>query len=170
MTAIDREFVTIYIAPGEVDGSALAASDAVNGEITSHNLTGGNQDVESVAAFGGFIDKRKPREQFEISMDVVPKLSATASETDRWDIYKYGATGKSNAEGLSYTICVEADDGTNHKTSMFKNCKLTNWEPSHSADDNYSGTATWKFSPTDDADSANLITSALAKSDAYFTW
>lgn len=170
MTAIDREYVTIYIAPADTDGSALASSDIVNGEITSHNLTGGNQDVESVAAFGGFIDKRKPREQFEISMDVVPKLSATASETDRWDVYKYGATGASNGEGGMYSIFIVATDGTNYKTSAFNNCSLTNWEPSHSADDNYMGTATWKFSPTDDADAANLKTSALAPSDAFFNW
>jgi len=170
MTAIDREFVTIYIAPVDTNGSNLAASDAVNGEITSHNLTGGNQDVESVPAFGGFIDKRKPREQFEISMDVVPKLSATASETDRWDVYKYGATGSSNGEGNSYSIFVTAVDGTNYKTSAFNNVKLTNWEPSHNADDNYTGTATWKFSPETDTGAANLKTSALVSSDAFFDW
>lgn len=170
MTAIDREFVTIYIKADEIDGSELADSDMVNGEITSHNLTGGNRDIESVAAFGGFIDKRKPREQFEISMDVVPKLSGTASVTDRWDVYKYGATGLSSDEGGAYTIAITATDGTNYKTSIFRNCNLTNWEPTHSADDNYSGTATWKFSPTDDSDAANLKTSALEIDNAFFNW
>ena len=117
MTAIDREFVTIYIAPADTDGSALASSDAVNGEITSHNLTGGNQDVESVPAFGGFIDKRKPREQFELQMEVVPKLSGTAAISDRWDIFKCGTTGKSTGEATAYAIFIEATDGTNYKTS-----------------------------------------------------
>lgn len=168
--AIDREHVTIYIAPADTNGSALAASDIVNGEITSHNLTGGNQDVESVAAFGGFIDKRKPREQFELSMDVVPKLSGTASETDRWDIFKYGSTGASTGDSGNYCIFIVATDGTNYKTSGFNNCKLTGWEPSQAADDNYMGTATWKFSPTTDTGAANLKTSAITPSNAFFNW
>jgi hypothetical protein len=171
MTAIDREFVTIYIAPANTNGSALVGSThIVNGEITSHNLTGGNQDEESVPAFGGYITKRKPREQYELQMDVVPKIGSTTSEVDRWDIFKYGATGASTGEGSAYAIFIVANDGTNKKTSAFNNCKLTNWEPSHSADDNYTGTATWKFSPETDTGAANLKTSALAHTETFFNW
>lgn len=171
MTAIDRELVTIYIAPVNTNGSALTASThIVNGEITSHNLTGGNQDEESVPAFGGYITKRKPREQFELQMDVVPKLSATAGETDRWDLFKYGTSGASTGEASAYTIFITAVDGSNYKTSAFNNCKMTNWEPSHSADDNFGGTATWKFSPETNTGAANLKTSALVHTNAFFTW
>jgi len=172
MTAIDREFVTIYVVSADVDGSDVASSDAVNGEITSHNLTGGNQDVESVPAFGGFIDKRKPREQFELQMEVIPKISTTASITDRWDIFKYGTTGKSTGEAAAYAIFIEAYDTetSSYKTSGFNNCKMTNWEPSHDADDNMGGSATFKFSPETDTGAANLATSSLAKSDAFFNW
>lgn len=170
MTAIDREFVTIYIAPVGTAGSNLASSDIVNGEITSHNLTGGNQDEESVPAFGGYITKRKPREQFELTMEVVPKLSATPAETDRWDVFKYGATGASTGEGSGYSIYVVAKDGTNYKTSAFNNCKMTSWEPTHNADDNYTGSATWKFSPETDAGAANLKTSSLIHTNGFFSW
>jgi hypothetical protein len=170
MTAIDREFVTIYITSANTNGSALATSDIVNGEITSHNLTGGNQDVEVVNAFGGDINKRKPREQFEITMDVVPKISSDSGVTDRWDIFKYGNTGASTGEGSAYAIFIQAANGSVFKTSAFNNCSLTNWEPSHSADDNYMGSATWKFSALTDTGAANLKTSSLASSNAFFNW
>ena len=170
MTAINRDMVSIYIVPADTDGSDLASSDIIKGEITSHNLTGGTQDVESVPAFGGFIDKEKPREQFEISMDVVPKISAVAGETDRWDIYKYGATGASSGQGGDYAIFIAAVDGSNYKTTAINNARVTSWEPSHSADDNSAGSITFKFSPEDGVGAANLKTSALIHTDAYFTW
>lgn len=170
MTAINRDMVTIYIVAADTDGASLASSDAIPGEITSHNLTGGNQDVESVPAFGGFIDKEKPREQFEISMDVVPKIDTSAAVTDRWDIYKYGATGVSSAQGSDYAIFISAVDGANHKTTAINNARVTNWEPSHDADDNAAGSITFKFSPEDDVGVANLKTSALAASSVFFDW
>ena len=169
MTAINRDMVSIYIASSsDVNGSALATTTyKIDGEITSHNLSGGTQDIESVAAFGGFIDKEKPREQFEISMDVVPKIDANA---DRWDIFKYGAGGLSSGQGSDCTLCIQAANGTDFKTTMINNARATSWEPSHSADDNSSGTITFKFSPEDDAGAANLKTSALAASVAFFNW
>ena len=170
MTAINRDMVSIYIVAADTNGADLASTDIIKGEITSHNLSGGTQDIESVAAFGGFIDKEKPREQFEISMDVVPKISATASETDRWDVFKYGAGGLSSGEGSSYAIFIQAKDGSNYKTTAINNARVTTWEPSHSADDNSEGSITFKFSPEDEVGSANLKTSALATSDAFFAW
>ena len=70
MTAIARSDVTIYIVAADTDPSALASSDAVSGEITNWEQTGGNQDVESRPAFGGYIDVEKAREQIEVSFEV----------------------------------------------------------------------------------------------------
>lgn len=170
MVAINRDMVSIYIVSADTDGSALATSDIIKGEITSHNLTGGTQDVESVPAFGGFIDKEKPREQFEISMDVVPKIDSSAAVTDRWDIMKYGSTGLSSGEGSSYAIFIVAQNGSYYKTTAINNAKVTTWEPSHDADDNAAGSITFKFSPEDDIGAANLKTSALAPSNSFFNW
>ena len=162
MAAINRGDVNIYIVEAGQPGSALAASDIVSGEITSWGLSGGNKDVESVAAFGGFIDKEKPREQFELTLDIVPKIDTLSS--NRWDTYKYGAGLTSATEGTNKAIFVEASDGTNKKTWAFNNAFAVTWDPSHSADDNMSGSFTFKFSPTDDAGNANLQTSNIAAS------
>jgi hypothetical protein len=169
MTAINRDMVSIFIAgSADVNGSAIATTTyKISGEITSHNLTGGTQDIESVPAFGGFIDKEKPREQFEISMEVVPKIDSNA---DRWDVFKYGAGGLSSGQGNECTICIQAQSGANFKTTMLNHARATAWEPSHSADDNAMGTITFKFSPEDDLGVANLKTSALAASNAFFNW
>ncbi|OYT26526.1 MAG: hypothetical protein B6V02_01520, partial [Thermoprotei archaeon ex4572_64] len=133
-------------------------TNVVKGQITSWGLSGGNKDVESVAAFGGFIDKEKPREQFELTLEVTPKIDT--AESSLWDEYKYGVGLTSATEGTTKAIFVEANDGTNAKTWAFNNCYAVTWEPSHSADDNMSGSFTFKFSPTDDAGNANLVTVA----------
>ena len=159
MAAINRDMVTIYIVAATTEPSALTDSDAVKGEITNWSLTGGNQDIESVPAFGGFIDKEKPREQFELSMDVTPQITGTAAIDNRWDTYRYGSTLLSTGEGGTYRIFIQAYDGTNYKSTGFDNCKSVTWEPSHSADDNLGGTMTWKFSPEDSVGAANLVTS-----------
>jgi len=160
MTAINRGDVNIYIVEAGQPGSALLPSDIVKGEITSWGLSGGNKDVESVAAFGGFIDKEKPREQFELTLDIVPKIDT--ADSNRWDTYKFGAGLTSATEGTKKAIFVEADDGTNKKTWAFNNAFAVTWDPSHSADDNMSGSFTFKFAPTDDSGNANLQTSNVA--------
>lgn len=163
MTAIDRSMVTIYIVAADTVPSALATSDAVKGEITSWNLTGGNRDVDSMPAFGGFIDKEKPRGQFELSMEVTPVIG---TNTNRWDEYKYGSTLKSSGEGGAKAIFIQAYDteGSTYKSMGLNNCRGVTWEPSHSADDNLSGSFTWKFSPTTNVGVANLQTSSVAAS------
>lgn len=170
MTAIDRNGVTISIAAADTDGSALVSGDEIKGEITSWGNAGGNQDVENVAAFGGFINKIKAREQFEITMEVTPKIDSDASVTDRWDIFKYGATQTSLGTGSLFAIFIENANGSNFKTFASNNAQLVSWEPSHSADDNMVGTATWKISPETDLGADNVRTSAVAASDAFFTW
>ena len=158
MAAINRGDVKIYIAEAGTNGSSITDADAVKGEITSWGLSGGNKDVESVAAFGGFVDKEKPREQFELTLEVIPKIDT--DDSNRWDLYKYGVGLTSATEGTKKAIFVEATSAAGNKTWGFNNCFAVTWEPSHSADDNLSGSFTFKFSPTDDADKANLITIA----------
>lgn len=168
MVAINRGMVSIYIVPATTAPSALASSDVVKGEITNWSLGGGNQEIESVAAFGGFIDKEKPREQFELSMDVTPKIEATASIVNRWDTYRYGSTLKSTGSGDMYRIFIQAVDSSSYKSTGFDNCRSVTWEPNHSADDNMGGTMTWKFSPEDSLGSPNLATSNVAATALNF--
>lgn len=163
MTAIDRSMVTIFIKAANVHPSTLASSDAVKGEITNWSLGGGNKDVESMAAFGGFIDKEKPPTQYELSMDITPSIG---TDSNRWDEYRYGTTLKSSGEGSAKSIFIQAYDldASTYKTLAFNNCRSVTWEPSHSADDNLTGTMTWKFSPETSVGVANLQTSSVAAS------
>ena len=74
MTAISRSMVRIAILAADVNASAVASTDYIEGEITNYSKSGGDSDVESVAAFGGFIDKEKPVSQEELSFEFVPKI------------------------------------------------------------------------------------------------
>lgn len=164
----------IYIVSANVNGSALASSDRVIGEIENYSQSGGEQDIESVPTFGdgttqAFLDKEKARTQLEISFDVYVN-NAAASTLDRWDIYKYGSGGTSITEGDSKAIFIESLTGGLIKTTAMNNCRAVTWEPGQSADDMMKGTMTFKFSPATAAAAANLKTSALSSSSAFFNW
>lgn len=159
---------SIYIAAADTVASALAASDKIAGEIEKWNLTGGNQEIEAVPVIGGFVDKEKPREQFEISFDVIVQNTA-ASTMDRWDTLKFGSTLKSSGEGSAKMIYVQAQGATTSlwKVFAFNNCRAVTWEPEMSADDMLRGTITFKFSPTTSTGVSNLATSTVTSSNTF---
>jgi hypothetical protein len=169
MAGVFPNEVSIYIAPADTDGSSLTAAHMVVGEITNLSLSGGAQDIESIPVIGGFVDKEMPREQFEVSFDVIVSNTA-ASTLDRWDTYKYGSTGASTGESDNKAIFLAADTGTQAKTLAMNNCRAVTWEPELAADDMLRGSMTFKFSPETSLGAANLKTSALAPSVAFFSW
>jgi len=168
-TGIFPNETTISIAAADVVGSALATSDQVIGEISNWSQSGGEQEIESKPVIGGFVEKEIPRTQFEISFDVIVS-NAASSTIDRWDTYKYGTTGTSAGESISKSIYVEFLSNGNPKTMAFNNCRGVTWDPELAADDMLKGTMTFKFAPTTNLGVANLRTSSLASSDAFFTW
>lgn len=157
MTAIDRKSIKIYIAAADTAMSTLTDTHVVAGEIVNYGQSGGGDDLESQPAFGGFIDKEKPREQFEVSLDVVPSFE----EADRWDKLTYSAetvatklvyTSAESGTGVTlpgkHLIAIEATHGDKVNTIAYNNVNVTNFTLDHSADDNLSGNITFKFSPT----------------------
>ena len=168
--AIYREDVKIYIVAADVNGSALASSDEVKGEITSHGFSGGNRERTSDPAFGGYIQTRSPRGDFEISMDIAPKLTGTASTDDRWDLMKFGSTGASTGEEGAYAIFIQRQNSSGSKTTAFNNAYVTSWEPSHDAGEYEQGSVTFTIAPETSLGAANIKTSALAASSAFFNW
>jgi len=155
----------IYIVAADTNPSGVTSADRITGEIENWSLSGGNQDVESVPVFGdgtttAFLDKEKPREQFELSFDVY--INNTASSTlDRWDTYKFGTGLTSATEGSAKAIFIESYTGTKYKSFAMNNCRAVTWEPGQAADDFLKGTITFKFSPTTSAGAANLMTSSV---------
>jgi len=168
MAGVFPSETSIYIVAANTNGSALTVGDKVIGEITNFSLSGGDQDVESIPVIGGFVDKEMPRNQFEVSFDVIVQNTA-ASTLDRWDIYKY-AGGLSSAEGALKAIFVESSTGSLYKTFAFNNARAVTWEPEMAADDMLKGSITFKFAPTTALGAANLKTSALLATNAFFNW
>jgi hypothetical protein len=162
MVAISRSKVKIYIAPVDTLPSALAATDLIAGEIKSYSKSGGEDDVESDPVFGGFVDKEKPASQLELSFEVVPAIGTSA---DRWDALIYGLTGTvyaMNTAAANKAVFIQAQDGSNFKSWAFNNCNGVSWDVEHNADDNQTGTFTFKFSPTTSTGQSNFMTKALA--------
>lgn len=169
MTAISRSMVKIAIVSTSIEAADVASTDFIEGEIVNYAQTGGDTDTESVAAFGGFIDKEKPASQVEVALEIVPKIEINA---DRWNemafakdvattaIDVYTMASETSAQPGKRRIYIEADDGTNKESVCYNNCDLTQFEMSHAADDNRTGNITFKFSPTNGTGVSNYMESA----------
>lgn len=163
MGAISRSKVKIYVTEAGVNPAALSTSTSlISGQIKSYSMSGGEQDVESDPVFGGFVDKEKPTSQVEMAFEVVQDLT-TAAGADKIDSLIYGYqngvyTMSSNATDKA--IFIQAEDGSIYKTYGFNNCNAVSYELDHNADDNRTGTLTFKFSPTTSTGISNFMTAA----------
>jgi hypothetical protein len=168
--AISRNKVKIYI--GDIGATSVAAAitaGAIEGEITSYNESGGNEDVESVAAFGGFIDKEKAPDQKEVSLEIVPILG---SDSTRWAAMKYTADAtnagiytlatEGGVKPADKTIVFEAEDGTSYESIAYNNATVTELSIEHNADDNRTISMTFKCSPTTTTGVSNYMEGAVA--------
>lgn len=164
MTAISRSKVSIYVTEAGVAPSAVASTDMISGQIKSYSKSGGENDVESDAVFGGFVDKEKPISQVEFTFEIVPKVN---EDQDIWDAMTYGldsagvytmASGSSTTDRTSKAVFITATDGTNSKSWAFNNCDVTMLDFDHNADDNMTANMTMKLSPTNDNGVSNFMT------------
>lgn len=131
----------------EADSTATDLSNLYNNEATNFDVSGGEEDVESEAVFGGFIDLEQPQAQFEISMDVVLRFG---SNSTRWDALNNSTTKK--------MICVEARDkaGTLFYWNAYNNVSIINFDKEFEAEGEWRGTMTFKLSPTDADGNSNV--------------
>lgn len=165
MVAISRSRTTIYIVAADTAPSALASSDIVTGEIKSYSKSGGEDDVESDPVFGGFVDKEKPRSQFEVSFEVIPALGSTAED---WEALIYGEdTGEagiytSALNAANKMIVIQGAEGSDYKSWAFNNCNAVTLDYDHNADDNQTATLNFKFSPTTSAGAPNFMYGKVA--------
>jgi hypothetical protein len=148
-SAMFPDQATVWIGAA---GASTAACVAVTAEVTNFTESGGEEDKESVAVFGGgFIDKTKPRTQIEVSFDVVIRYSSTPSTVLKWDQMKWGAIAGSTVTASSNptanVIFVQFTDGTNFYTRAYNNAYAVTFEPETAADDMAKGTISFKLSP-----------------------
>jgi hypothetical protein len=176
--SIARSKVNIYLVNAGTAPSALASSDLITGEITNYNLSGGESDSESVAAFGGFIDKEKPTSQFELSLEVVPNLASATKAVEWANITRvketigaatvYTVTNAAATASVVYPtskmVVISAYDSATsvYNTVAYNNADVTTFEMDHSADDNRTLNLTFKFSPQTTAGKSNVMEAALA--------
>jgi len=161
----------IYIAPANTNGSSLASSDAVTGEISNFSETGGEADIESINVFGGGnIDKDNPRSQIEVSFDIEMQYNPNQGAVTKWDEMKYGAGLTSATQGEKKTVLIQWTDGTNFYTRAYNNAQAVTWSPSSAADGNLKSSVTFKLSPTTSSNAANLKIGAVAASTSTFNW
>jgi hypothetical protein len=169
MAAVIPTETTIYIAPVDTAvASAAVDTYKIAGEITNWKVSGGQSDVELVQTFGGQVDKVKPREQIEVSFDIITS-NINTSALDRYNVYTMGTGMTSAGTALSKTIVFKFVTNSLTQTLAMNNCKAITWDPEMAADDMLKGTMTFKLSPTTPLGLANLKASTGAAVTA-FVW
>ena len=171
MGAIFPNETKIYIVPAGTAGSALASSDEVTTEIESFSVSGGGKDIESKPLFGNaFLDIEKPREQYEISFDVI----MTYDNAVRWEQILMNGTStqaESKNEPSTKRIFISATDGATspkYRTMAMDNVRAVTFEPESASDEYQKGSITFKFSPTTGAGLSNYKISSVAANNSFF--
>lgn len=165
--AILPEQTTIYIVDAGTAPSSGLTGNEVEAEVTNFSQSGGEEDVESRKVFGGGnIDLTKPREQLEITFDVILRYG---DDVTKWDSYIWGDTLKSSGDADKKDIYIEFTDGTLFYTRAYHNAKGINFDPDVAADDLVSGTINFKLSPTDADGNEQFQVASTAASDLTWT-
>lgn len=140
--SLSGDQVKIYIGDSDDVGSDFNGTNDPTGakqytaEVTAFDSSGGELDIESIAVFGGgFIDREKPQEQIEVTMDVIIRHG---TNVDRWDALK-AAAGKR-------VIVIQATDGTNFYWKAWNNVRVVNFDQEFAAEEEWRGTMTFKLS------------------------
>jgi len=168
MAGVFPNETSVYIVNAGTNGSALTAADKIIGEITSWSQSGMNREIESIPVIGGFVDKENPRDQGEISFDVIVQ-NTVASTLERWNNYAM-ASGLSANEPVDKAIFIYSTNGTTSIGLGINNASITSMERTMDADDMLRYSVTFKFSPTTPLGASNLKTSSLNVSTTFFNW
>lgn len=172
MGAINRKLVSIAIVDAATNGSALASTDFISGEIKSYTKSGGDKDIESDPHFGGDVTKEKPRNQIEVSFEVTP----STSDLDKWEALAYGSADVSgdtiylsSVDPTDKAVFIQVLEGANVQTFAFDNSRVTMLDMEHNADDNMTKTLNLKLSSENENGRANFA-SALLAATAFPAW
>jgi hypothetical protein len=104
MARIDN--IKIYIEDAGTAASSIDTTNVFDGQITSVSRSGGEESVESEAAFNGFIKNKPPRSIIEWSMDLAP---TDGNDVD-WTSFLYGEDTGAGTTDPVYTSSISPTD------------------------------------------------------------
>lgn len=140
--------------------SAPSAGFELTDHSTNFSQSGGDRDTESIPVFGGGnVTKENPRNQFEVSFDVIVQPAAATIFDEM--LHSSTLTGTaasitSDGDGAALQFGLTWTDGSNTYTRTYNNAFVTNWEPEMSADEYLKGSVTFKMAPTTPGGTGNL--------------
>jgi hypothetical protein len=145
--------VTIYVE--STDAISASLTNTYQAEVTSFDVSGGARDTDAIAVFGGgFVDRQKPQEQIEVSMDVILRHG---TDVDQWDALWYSATGGGSLTFTGKkTIVIQASDGSNYYWNAWNNATVTNVDKEFSAEEEWKGTIAFKLSAAEATGTTNI--------------
>lgn len=151
-----------------VAGAFSSACTAITANVTNFKTSGGTQEVDSIKVFGGGnIDKILQRDQYELSLDLVPTYGTNSTI---FDSYIYGSGLVSSATGGLKVVYVQFTDGTNFHTRAYNNCTGMEFAPDVSAGEEFKGTLRFKLSPTTSDNPAKSNVKIVAAAASTLSW
>lgn len=167
-TGVFPNEVSVFVAPAGTNGSSVTVANQIVGEITNWKINGGAISKDLVNVFGGQLDIRKPREMLEISFDIYVN-NAYASSLDRWSTYA-ASDGTSSSLPVQKAVFISGLSNGKWITYAANYADVTTSDFEQAADDALKATITMKVVPVSTLGVANIKSSQLAYSTAYFTW
>lgn len=154
-----------YVSISYVDGSEMQ----FRARTSNINVSGGNFNIEGIETFGGKVTQVGTREDVEVSMDIFP----VSAESSDYDALFHGHTGGtatiSSWDEKKVRLCVlwtdesgvtsgaqaisSGSDGYRH---IYAEGYITDMETSQDADEELTGTMTFKTTVEDETGGSNV--------------
>jgi len=141
--------------------STDAANETFTTYVTNWSQSGGDTETETINIFGNAnIQKRSPRNEFEVGFDFVMRSSgALLFESLLMGSALSGSTALESAtDAIELVVYVELqdEDGSTYKTYAYNNALCTSYEAEMSAEDHAQGSVTLKTASTTAAAASNV--------------
>ena len=139
---LNKDNVVVWIAPANTQGSELStAGTVISGLVTSYDRSGFSQTTEQIDVMGGNVASKQPREQFEISMDVV------ISDATNRNIFNEINMGLVD---LGMVALQKTNGGGEYQWEAINNVSGFTFEGSFSADAQWEGSVTFTATAFDE--------------------
>jgi hypothetical protein len=141
-------------------GTAYSSCTDFTKSLDNFKQSGGGKDVESVALFGGaFLQREKPREQIEVTLDAKWKYGTDIllDQLAMGSVLDGSTLPDSSMEPTSKIIWLYWTDGTNHYYRAYNNVQTVSLGDVEQAADGFlQGSFNFKLSAADSSGAKNF--------------
>lgn len=177
--SLSGDRVTIYFAPVDAIGSEITHATTPSGVkyqsfISNFDESGGEKQIDPVYVFSdtgihGTVSRKKPRDQKELSFDIVMRHNANLIDFKKIEKGE-GVVGESQDEVVGCIVIQQTDGAGNFYYQAYNNVDAVLFDTEFSAEEEWKGSLKFKLNVADANGISNLKEGAADFATDLTSW